>query len=200
MISFLSFVDELVKIANDATDRLQEKLQPGDILTTQGIPKNKLLGSRQQTFVQRVVSPISERVVGPYSHAGIYVGDGKLVEVMPHTGVREIPLDKYEGFLTVNAVRPKVSPGERRRAAEWARQQVGKPYAYSSLPRAILSDRIDLKERPRNDKFICSTLVSSAYPSIKFSDRKPTDAMLPRDLALSDKNRPVAKIHPGVEG
>jgi uncharacterized protein YycO len=112
---------------------IKSKLQAGDVVLT------KTSGEFSNLIIP-----------GQYKHAGMYVGDGKIVESIG-SGVREISLEE---FLTTKdyagVFRPIFADGYHMAlAAQWAKSQVGKPYDYEFSS--------------ENESFYCFELSYSAY-------------------------------------
>lgn len=115
-----------------------------------------------------------------YHHVALYDGEGMVIEAMPH-GVRRYLI----GQRNVTAIRPKVSPPQRLAVAEWAREQVGKPYDVSGLA-LIAFDRLfpglRLGSNSAN-RFSCAVFVADAYmhagvdllPGARWQDLVPGD-------------------------
>lgn len=119
-------------------DRLT--LEPGDIL----------LGRRGMSVV-----PTMNPVKG-WTHAALYAGNGEVIEaVRPGVGVVVKSLDswKFPKMTWVSHVRVITAEEEtRRKAAEFARGQVGQPYDMR-----LLSKQVD------GDSWYCSELIWAAY-------------------------------------
>jgi len=65
-----------------------------------------------------------------FNHAAIYIGGGQLIEATPRYGVRIAELAEYAGDLMwSNTAEPTLS-AERESVVEFARAQLGEPYAW----------------------------------------------------------------------
>lgn len=90
-------------------------------------------------------------IPGYWGHIGVYVGGRKIIEAVGSHGVREVDLIdflfKKDEILLIEAA--FADEEERLCAAEWVKEQVGKPY--------------DHYFNRTNDAFYCSELYFQAY-------------------------------------
>ena len=113
-------------------------------------------------------------VQGSMTHTAMYVGDGKIVDIRLGEGVKLKSMAKAMRGKSYIALRPNVSLRKRKKAAAFAKRQVGKDYddvalMWTGLRKVIpervvgLIDRGDLSP-PKNAKaYTCSNLVVAAY-------------------------------------
>lgn len=150
-------------------------LKPGDILVQGygryrsgdlGIP-NPVGG--QGSLIKGVKVKTSDAVQAfhgyPELHAGVYVGKGKFVHSTGHGDkVRKGNIGDLTSRSNVVAIRPKTSSQKRARAAEYATQQIGKPYTPKSH-KNIVKELVGLKTKydPNCKDFVCTSLPMQAY-------------------------------------
>ena len=75
---------------------LSQKLKPGDILFKKLHESNSHIVSTAQWLFRPLTFGIKEREAYKFTHAAIYIGDGKIAEAVPHfsgSEVRILPLD-----------------------------------------------------------------------------------------------------------
>lgn len=130
-----------------------------------------------------------------YYHAGIYIGDGKVIEAASN-GVREANLSEYNPQSLLWSQR-KLSALQRRKICLYAKDQIGKPYSFIDLVALALSrwhitpawvwNRLS-----RSDRVICSQLVANSYfaAGINLVD-KPRCRITPGDLADVVLHEPI---------
>ncbi len=120
-----------------------------------------------------------------YTHAALYVGNGRVVEAVGK-GVREVSLEDYlkdTGSAMVVRV-PGLGDADREGIAAFARRQVGKAY---NMEGAIASARPDAlkwigSQATERSSYYCSQLVTTAYKSVG-KDLFHTIDQTPGDLA-----------------
>lgn len=114
----------------------KSKMKPGDVLVT-----------NHDEFLDIEIPEALLGIGGGWSHTGIYVGDGQVVEALWGQGVIKRPVDD---LLTSNhhvrILRPDYEDGQADKAIEEANSHVGKPY----------EARFNLEG---DDKFGCVELV-----------------------------------------
>jgi hypothetical protein len=184
----------------------QDKLKKGDIIVA-------------SYFGTKVVSPLS-RIIGvstksPWTHAGMYLGDGRLAEI-------SFGLDKKTKLFgkgdikyrerSINspgykvrrlmAVRPKVQEGVRETAAE-RMQRYGKniKFSYKTLVKNLLPVRNVLKPVDKNtvNSGVCTTAVAVSYPTVEFRPGYSSEYIRPKDLLNEDVVEPVVEYVPEAE-
>ena len=183
----------------DSLDTFRKKLKPGDII----------MSKKYVTAGRKWVPAIVAKVTGsPWTHAGIYIGDGTVAHIAtpPYKKVlkskyREGKLRSFnapgEGLL---ALRPKVSAKERRRAVKEIRQ-LGKGTTYSNLdliragffPRKLKDKVVDTAVK---SSYICTGLIASAYDKIPFRPGVGGEHTRPGDLIKSPETKAIAGYQP----
>ena len=197
-----SFSDELMKISEaqrveeafhhevEDVDGLKKKLKPGDVLFTAP------LRSKMKGVVGRYLfKPLSKKIQGTdYGHAALYVGDGEVVDTRLGQGTKKVTLEHVARTNQIVALRPQVTPEERKAAVEYAEGQVGVPYSMTHLVGSVSPVRPKHhKPDKAPEKHICSALVASAYKDRKFTD-VATSVTRPNELMQSRLLRPVAAL------
>ncbi len=146
---------------------VMEPLQRGDVVL---FGPDGTIGSRM----------IEIATLSYFHHVAIYDGEGMVIEAMPH-GVRRYLL----GNRRVTGIRPRVADAQRTAAADWARDQIGKPYDTRGLA-LIAFDRLLPGLRLGNasaNRFSCAVFVADAYthagvdllPGERWEDLVPGD-------------------------
>jgi uncharacterized protein YycO len=183
------FTDELVKLAED--------IQPGDIVI---MSQRKDPTKPSPGIVGLFFGKLAPKVQGTLGHAGIVSPSGRIVESRIDEGITEKSFREAIKNKSYVIRRPPFSETTRRKAAEFAAKQVGKPYSKSDLlfesvggvlPDSVtksLEERLDL---PRDrDGYTCSSLITAAYGSAKLSDISGRLAT-PGDFVYSDKLKTI---------
>lgn len=152
---------------HDRLEHLSRRLRPGDIVVMTPKPADPDANILERAG-NNVFSAISDKVQGKYTHSGIYVGKGHVVDIRAETGVRKIPLKELTKQVGVAALRPKVDAEARRRAVEKAHEYLARKdeikYDITKLPLAGLSGPIKFKDRPIDEQnVICSSMVANMY-------------------------------------
>lgn len=200
-----AFVDELLKIAEhktfDDVKALEKTLRPGDILYTK---PRKVDGLAMKAFYA-----IEKRIQGsPYTHVGLYVGDGKVVDAgawkHPRTGegatkVNLVPLSRVADRYSFKVLRVKTSPKRRQAAADYAKEQVGKDFNLKGMFRLVLPFKGRAEERDRlrkdlNESFFCSELVANSYEGQNLAKEKHFHHVMPGDIHRSPLTKTVAEL------
>lgn len=134
-----------------AWQRVTSRLEPMDFIFTYDTT----------SFVSRIIAWIDS---GSWSHVGVYVGDGQIVEAIS-SGVIRRSLDVYRTSKIRLGVYRVVSVNEegKQKAIFWYNQQVGKPYNYAGVIRLAFRKVVD------------------RYLSIRWSIRSPRD-LSPNDM------------------
>ncbi|MGA1354084.1 MAG: hypothetical protein ACO32I_04820, partial [Candidatus Limnocylindrus sp.] len=195
---YRSFFSKVAEMITPSKKEWKAKLQPGDIfITTHGRP---------DALGDRLFQSVSKRLQGEISHAGIYVGDNKVVEMsnkMHHRGI-DGQLAGRDAWI----VRPKLPKADRLAAAARAKEiaKAEKPRAdYASLPfllktvaEAAVDKRLfaDQGEREIEKKrYICSNLVTHTYKDkVDFVPGKGRGYVIPKDLLTSPKVTRIARF------
>jgi uncharacterized protein YycO len=168
-----------------------DSIEPGDILLTR---------SKANTLKSKVFGKTLEAFQGtPFVHAALYAGNGQVIHARMGDGVVKLPMKKFNDMYDYRAYRVRTSYEDKLKAVETARENLGKTFNTKGLLKAIVpgflqmadtkSEREAAKELPG---FICSSLISAAYPHIHFGGRAVT-ATRPVDLAKSSVTKLVAK-------
>lgn len=191
-----AFADELEKIATAHTKSLQEfhkALEPGDVLVTR--PRSIV---RLKDLFLRAGLVLAQGT--PYTHAAMYVGDGKVVDSGDWggpSGVREVGLQDFAHRYKVRALRVHATPKERQEAAAFAKKQVGKDFNMLGMLRLALPASNKGVARARaevaKEKLFCSELVAHAYPATSFGGRAPQHVR-PVDIDRSSNTRRVVEL------
>lgn len=199
LLSFFS--EELEKTAKKERGRgYRNKLQPGDILSI------STKSSPEVGTISRIFGTGSQAAQGSFTHSGLYVGDGKIVESRIGEGVTLKPIREALRGLNFQVHRPKGVPKrDRREAAQFAVSQVGKDYDSTAL--AITSAGIMLPEwtnrlidkkllaSPREGKkYTCSNLVSAAYHKAELTGSRTKKLVTPADLRASQKLKLIVEV------
>jgi hypothetical protein len=183
------------------TTELLKHLKPGDVFVTTAEPIRG--GSALSRTVGRVYQKGYKALQGDYSHAGVYVGDGKIMEV-DDAGLRHRSLASALARKDAKFLRPAVSDEEREgvvtKLHQMAKDKRDISYASNPFFLKVISkiaipkgpmDKSHKKEIERK-KFICSNFVSNAYEGVaSFRDDKPTGYITPKDLHDSRSAQPV---------
>ncbi len=105
-----------------------------------------------KSIISKVISYITE---GPWSHAGIYIGNGKLIEATIF-GVHESYLESYkQDSIRIGVYRPwKITDEKRKSLMESLTKHLGKKYNYIGVIRlgiaCLLRIKLD-KSKPKNN-------------------------------------------------
>jgi cell wall-associated NlpC family hydrolase len=124
-----------------------------------------------------------------WNHAGIYIGDGKIVEARP-VGVTISDLSKYNGMPIIwNTTVDNLTPDVGQHIANRAKMFVGDRYGFWSILNIALKILFlgwfpNLKRAEDENSVICSQLVAWSYSvgGIKVS-KKQHALVTPKDLA-----------------
>lgn len=128
-----------------------------------------------------------------WNHAGIYIGNGQVVEARP-TGVSISPLSKYDNneIIWNTGHDGSLTTTERKKLVEFALTFVGDGYGVWSIISLgfkcftfgiplIPADWLAIREK----RVICSQLVAWSYSHIKIRVSNKKHALVrPKDLAL----------------
>ena len=131
------------------------------------------------------ISKIIRQVTHSYwNHAGLYIGNNKVIEARM-LGVVESGF-RYKGKDTL-ILRAELTPMQRVAIVKYALSQLGKRYDYFQLL-SLLFLWLFKRGRVQNSKnhFICSELVASAFYDADISlCNKPIELITPADLEKS---------------
>lgn len=125
-----------------------------------------------------------------WNHAGIHIGDGKIIEARP-TGVSISDLSKYDNhpIMWNSKTDTLLTEDQRMHIVNRAKGFVGEPYGVWSIINLSLKILFlgwfpNLKRAEKENSVICSQLVAWAYSvgGVKLS-RKPHALVTPKDLA-----------------
>jgi uncharacterized protein YycO len=195
-----AFLDELEKIAAAIEDpeELRKILKPGDILYTQPRKIDKLH--------HRLFYAVESRFQGsPYTHVGLYAGDGRIIDAGAwrkgrdeSMEVHEVPLKTFTDRYKFKVLRVNASPEQRRDAVAYAKEQVGKPFNLKGMMRLVLpmKGKAESSERDRKDaaeSFFCSELVANAYHDVGIAKERHLHHIMPGDIHRSTKTKTVAE-------
>lgn len=154
-----------------------EDMQRGDIIVASPGPPHEraTVGNKFQDWLFTKASPYWQ---GLFTHAGIYVGDGKTIEAYPK-GIIKRPVNKLLKGRSYVVVRPKATDIQREKAAQFAESQLGKPYSKLDLMRASLRTMLPASAatlvggapgipKKKNAKgYQCGGLVAASYAAAK---------------------------------
>lgn len=195
---------ERTKTVNtNSYDGLLKHLKPGDIIVTSAAPAAK--GNKLVEAAQQVYSAGSRVVQGDFTHAALYTGKGKAIDIRVGQPASERAVSDILHRLDARVVRPKVDHAQRAQAVQFARGLVQAGAKYDANPlhfaKVLASDLVHVKARPpeeADENLICSNLVSRAYGQTAFSPKKDNDLLMPKDFLHSPVTRPVAHFrNPG---
>ena len=184
-------------------DVSSRSMQKGDVVVMTMGPETyigKSDSSLSQKAKERVFRKTSPAMQGGYTHSGIYVGKGQIVEARGD-GVRKRSLrSALKNIDGAVVVRPKAGKKAREGAAEFAKSRVGAAYESEAfLTRQGISllapKKMEKLLKRKSDiestkKFTCGNLVSAAYVSQGFTPRKDKgewSLTVPADFLNADK-------------
>jgi hypothetical protein len=171
-----------------------KKLRPGDIVVMTPQPDRPGAGVLERT-VSKAFGAVSHALQGKYTHSGIYVGGGNVIDIRAETGVRKVPLRELTKNLSVAAVRPSVSARAREaavgKAHEYLKNKDSIKYDIKGLVPAVASSFVKLKPRPIDEQnVICSSMVANMYSKDPIAG-EARHGVKPVDFLRSDKVRGV---------
>ena len=130
---------------------------PGDIvLVHKGHElKDELLSKGQ--LIALLARSKASYVHHEVTHAGIYIGDGRMIDAAQGAGVQELSVWRYAGTraLQVRRVR-RLSDRERVEVASFAVSQVGRSYNMLAL---AVGEHREVRSGENLDSYYCSQLV-----------------------------------------
>lgn len=187
------------KVTDDLKD-MRKRLKPGDIIvTSMGRPLEG--GSIVDRAKDRIFRSFSYSVNKDHAHTGIYVGGGKVVEML-NDKLHTRPVEKTVEGLDALVVRPQVDLKTKREAVARSVELAGKgeKFKYEDFPffaKVYLAEKIklptspDLNKRIDQNTVMCSNFIAHAYKDVKFHPEKIRAVVMPKDLATSDKTKRV---------
>lgn len=196
-----AFADELEKISSTElhdVEGLKKFLKPGDILYTKPKKIDKLH--------HRLFYSIESKIQGSdYTHVGIYVGDGHIVDAgdwrkraKSSMKVHKIPLETYMKRYDFKVLRVDAPKAVKEEAVAYAKDQVGKDFNMKGMLRMVMPFQGSAdKDRARKDAanaFFCSELVANAYNEVGLAKKKHLQHVLPGDIFRSPKTKTVAEF------
>ncbi len=193
-----ALADELHKLAQVITEKgeIEKVLKPGDILYTKPRKIDKL---HHKAFYA-----IESKIQGsPYTHVGIYAGQGRVIDAGAWTkrqessmAVHEVPLDNFTDRYRFKVLRVKATPSEKKDAVNYAKEQIGKEFNTKGMLRLVLPFKgKPIGERARKEDaktFFCSELVANAYSGVGLAKNKKLEHVMPGDIHRSSKTTTVA--------
>ena len=115
-----------------------------------------------------------------WSHCGLLLPDGSVIESVSGDGVHNVNLTDTEGyeFFVVEGMAPE----QWKMAIDWAFLQVGKKYDYWSVVRFVWRGHF-----PENDKLYCAELVFEALAKagVNLLDRIVSWEVAPQHIGIS---------------
>jgi len=122
-----------------------------------------------------------------WNHAGIYIGDGQVIEARPN-GVKIRSIDQYSSFPIIWSNEP-LTEVQRKNLIKFAKTFENEKYGIGSII-ALAFKCLGLSVLPLNilaekeKRVICSQLVACSYSHIKIKlTTKPHALVTPADLA-----------------
>lgn len=188
-------------IIKEAVDQeFVSKLKPGDVLVLNRGSSSATEGKgRLKAKLQRLTSAAMKVQLGVFGHAGIYAGDGKVIDAHPSYGVKEQAIEKMTEGVGVIAMRPNLPEKDRLKAVERAKNKIGDvDYSTREALRAWAGIHFKMPVRDRRKRMtavMCSGLVNDSYLG-KAAPKHP-DVTVPPDLARSRNMTPIAVFDPG---
>ncbi len=123
-----------------------------------------------------------------WNHAGIYIGEGKIIEANPQ-GVQVTELNQYS--LVAWNKHEGITDKQKNQIVKYAQELVGKPYAFWDIARLtlriiglkIFAETKFMRYLSTKDGYICSELVAESYESAGVIFPKSPAEVTPGDLA-----------------
>lgn len=193
-----AIADELQKLAEIDKEHLKKLLKPGDILFTKPREIEKL---HHKAFYA-----LESRIQGsPYTHVGIYAGDGRVIDAgawtkrnETSTEVHDIPIDTFMDRYRFKVLRVKATPSQKLEAVQYAKDQIGKDFNMKGMLKLVLPFKgRSYKNQERKEKaetFFCSELVANAYSQVGLAKSKKLEHVMPGDIHRSSKTKTVASF------
>ena len=130
------------------------------------------------------LSYLIRKVTGSYwNHAGIYLGNGKVIEARKFGVVVSPFVDKGKDTLILRA---KLTIEQKKNIITYAKTQKGKKYDFIHLFTLFFYFLFQIKPRASKNHFICSELVAQAFAhgGIALAN-KPIKLITPKDISES---------------
>ena len=187
-----AFFTKLAEEVVTSRAELQKRLEPGDILVTST--------AKSKSILDRAWDMASRSVQGDKTHASMYVGGGKVVEMI--NGIRHRPLEESLRRIEGVALRPNLHKAVRAAVAKKLVvriQSEGDQLQYNSLPfvAKAVAERYATKRLFKDDttepgRYTCSGLIADAYKDkMRIVPNKGTGYAIPRDFLESPMLTPV---------
>lgn len=205
---FFKAAERLVKSRSE----LEKYVKPGDIfLSTMAAPVHAREGQYgPSASLERVFRAGSRALQGDFTHSGMYVGGGKILELrneVQQTDMREKGLERSFPGTDAIFLRPNLPAKERRAAAErfkeLAAEEKAKKIRYASVPYLLKVVANDLtkgklfrnagERETQKNRYICSNVITHVYDG-KLKDVTPHKdplMVIPRDFLESDQMKKV---------
>ena len=178
-----------------------DALAPGDIVLMS--PQKSQRPTRRGRLFDRGFVATSKALQGSFTHAGIYVGDGEMVEARIGQGVMKTDIRKQLATKKYKIVAPK-NDKLRRRAVTFAERQVGKDYDNTGLaatglgmltpdPAVSLVGKKLIRARER-EEYTCSNLIDAAYKG-----KLTPEGFATAPVDFEDSSRTVSKAVHGPD-
>jgi len=190
-------------VADAKTVGIGKKLKVGDILYT------KPHSIEDESLASRLFYKAESIYQGSkYTHTGLYVGDGKIVDAgvwgkgkKRDTKVHLVDLADYKKRYDFKVLRIKASAKEKIEATKWAKGQIGRDFNTSGIVKMVVnplkreSGKARERKIGRESSFFCSELVASAYaPHVRLAAKKKLKHILPGDIFRSPSTKTVAQF------
>ena len=183
--------------SHKTVEDLTKNMKPGDVvlMTPQPLPEDAGL---LQRIGGSVFGAVSGAIQGKYTHAGIYTGDGNVIDIRAETGVRKVPLKSLTKDLGVAVVRPNVRGKARQEAVQRAESYFKNRdkihYNTKDLIPAAASAFMDIGDKPINEnQVICSSMVANAFGKHRIAPGVARHATKPSDFLQSPRVSYVGK-------
>ncbi len=204
-----AFEDELEKIAKAEEQALTsrkdvlELIQPGDVYVTTMAKPHKS-DTIRDAVEDKIFRTVSKNLQGDYTHAGMYVGGGKVVEMQDQ--LHEYDLDKALSSRSAKFLRPKIPKKDRmvgvKRLKDIAKRKseidyTGIPMMLKLVAEDVVPKRLFGDEGEgdiEKDRFTCSNLIAHGYQGkLDLSDgKKGRGYIIPKDILATKSLKLVA--------
>lgn len=105
---------------------LENQLKYSDFVDQ--LKKNDIIASRNpKKFVSNLIANLDN---GYWSHVAMYLGDGKVIESSPFSGVHEFRIEEYYGREGIHSVYRPLDTKGKRLEGDWTPPCLGKSYNY----------------------------------------------------------------------
>lgn len=185
-------------------DDLKKKIRVGDIFYTR--PRSM----KGKSLASKIFYKAESLYQGsPYTHTGLYVGGGKVVDAGfwgkskdngEDSRVHLVDLATFKDRYNFKVLRVNASSKERREAAQWAKKQVGSDFNTSGVIKMVLNPfkggaSRNRKRKVDNAEFFCSELVASAYaPHTGLATSRKLKHVLPGHIFRSPNTKTIAEF------